>query len=63
MTPDELRTEHRYRYQERLGIMGQFGTPSEFEHNTAVAEADAAIKELRKDNSMAERLKRFRLSL
>jgi len=63
MTAEELRIEHRYRYQERIGIMGQLGTPSEFEHNTAVAEADAVIKELRKDNSMAERLKQFRLSL
>ena len=63
MTENELRIEHKYRYEERLGIMGQFGIPTTFEHNTAVEEADAAIKELRKGDSLAERLRQFRLSL
>ncbi len=63
MTPEELRHEHKVVYETRLGIMGVWGTPSEFEHNLAVEEADATIKELRKQSSMAERLKAFRLSL
>ena len=63
MSESELRIEHKYRYEERLGIMDQFGIPTTFEHNTAVDEADAVVKELRKGDSLAERLKAFRLSL
>ena len=63
MTAKELAYEHRVIYETRLGIMDQFGIPTTFEHNTAVDEADAAIKELRKGDSLAERLKAFRMSL
>ena len=48
MTEAELKAEHRYRYNERLGITGVFDHPTADQHNMAVIEADRAIAQLRK---------------
>ena len=63
MTPDELRVERRYRYQERLGIMEVWGHPTAWQHNTAVEEADEAIRKLKGNDGIVEKLRQLRESL
>ena len=53
MTEAELKAEHRYRYNERLGILGVFDHPTADQHNMAVIEADAAIARLRKTQKLS----------
>lgn len=63
MTTEELKIEHAYRYQERLGIMEVWGIPTAEQHNLAVLEANEAIIALRKDNSIVAKLRALRESL
>lgn len=63
MTEAELKVEHKFRYNERLDLLGQFGTPTESEHNLAVAEANEIIQKLRQEDGLAVKLRELRLSL
>lgn len=63
MTESELKTEHAYRYNERLALLGVFGVPTADQHNLAVLEANQIIIELRKDNSIVAKLRALRESL
>ena len=63
MTSQELAFEHRYRYNERLALLGVFGIPTAAQHNMAVEEADEVVRKLRKENGMVERLRELRESL
>ena len=47
VVPSDLRPEHLYAYQERLGILGVTGTPSADLHNQAVDDADRHCMALR----------------
>jgi len=47
MNEQELRTEWQYRYDERLAILGCYGTPTTDQHEMAKHEADEAIARLR----------------
>lgn len=48
MTAAEFKAEHKYRYEERLGILGVEGIPTTSEHNMAVIEADMAIAAIKR---------------
>jgi len=63
MTEAQLREEHSYRYNERLALCGQFGTPEAWEHNLAVSESNETIKQLRKETGIAAKLRELRESL
>jgi len=43
MTPADLKAEFHYRYEERLALLDQFGTPTPEQHKIATDEANAAI--------------------
>ena len=49
MTLDDYREERRYSYNERLALLGFFGAPPDWAHNLAVAEADAHVAALKRD--------------
>lgn len=63
MSEIELKQEHRYRYEERLGILGVFDNPTADQHNLAVIEADQTISKLRKQTSVVSRLKDYARTL
>lgn len=52
MTSDQYRAERRHIYETRLGIfgLGPADNPTADQHNLAVAEADAHIQALKREN-------------
>lgn len=65
MTEQELKTERKYRYEERLGIMCGDAIPTAAQSNIAREETDAAVRALQSDEhlSMAEKLRQLKDSL
>lgn len=59
MTHAEAKQEHRYRYEERLALLGIYGPPPTWAHNMAVLEADHHMHMLKKEpcEEMRELLK------
>lgn len=51
MADEELKQEWNYRYEERLGLLGCFGTPTPEQDKIAREEADAAISKLKAESN------------
>jgi hypothetical protein len=53
MTQQEYKTEHRYTYDERLGLLSYTAAdnPSAEHHNLAVSESDAHVQSLKIEES------------
>lgn len=51
MTAEELQYEWKYRYDERLGILECFGTPTPEQNKIAREEADAHIAKLKAESN------------
>ena len=49
MTPEELKAEWKYRYEERLAILCGADTPTEEQIKIATDEADKAIAQLKEE--------------